>query len=631
MRATPTLAAWLITVLFTGAAGAQNLVDLTGQVRLGDGLSPRGTRIRLEVDLDRNGKFSSFETLTATAGDDGAYTVRYSVDPRDVDLQFISFVTQLLADFQTRGFDALLDGGPLSAVVTFEREGYSTTVRRLATMFERPSLDALLAPLRDVACSAEGCQTADGSIVVSGFRGGTGINRAFAQAYDPSLDTPRFPGSFADSNDNLLISSGFAEIDLRDEAGEQVTSVSDPVAVRFAADRSSWSTLVDLQPGTGRIEVPMYSFNERSAQWDSEADGELQDAQGAAIPEDRLAAIVAGEYDQPVFIAFRTTHFSTWNCDRPVQTRTCVKGRLVETGGTPLPGVAVNVTGVSYTGTNGTVVTGTDGWFATDVMKSEQADEDIDNNGQRGETFTARVTATGAAGVFAGEPFETPTLQRATGRFGTPNCLPQDCDCPTLGDVVARFEAPRLCEVTVSATFSGRHLVGEGGTLVAGDPVAGARVRGELSGELSVPAGACGAEPCGSGRADAEGQATFSVPVLGDAPRIQLHAEHQVTAEGKVQLYSATNIVDGCAAGEDRLAGTVELSLDHSSLSGMADFIAALGAGPRTNGDGERPQDEFGDLRGCGCSTPASSGTPGRFALWVPLGLAALALWRRRR
>ena len=33
------------------------------------------------------------------------------------------------------------------------------------------------------------------------------------------------------------------------------------------------------------------------------------------------------------------------------------------------------------------------GWFATDVMKSEEAGEDVDRNGEEGETFTAQVTA----------------------------------------------------------------------------------------------------------------------------------------------------------------------------------------------------------------------------------------------
>jgi uncharacterized protein (TIGR03382 family) len=641
MRWMTTSAAVAAVITIGGAAGAQALFDVSGQIRLADGLSPRGTRISLQVDLDRDGEFASYETVSATAGGDGTYTVSYELDPLDVDLEFITYVSQVVADYDARGFDSLLDEGPLPGVLTFEREGYSTTVRRFSTNFASPSLDALLAPLQEVQCSASGCQAANGSVMISGFPGGTGIDRGYAQAYDPSLDTPRFPGNFADSDDNLLVSSGFAEIDFRDENGNRVESFSSPLSVRFEAKPDSWSTFVDLEPGTGRIEVPMYSFDDDTAQWVAEQDGELQGRDGTALDEELLPSIVEGDYAGTVFVAFDTAHFSTWNCDRPVQTRTCVKGRIVDESGTPLPGIQVDVQGVSYTGTNGTITTGADGWFATDVMKSEGPDEDVDNNGTVGETFTARVTAGGGAGVFVGAPFDTSTLQRSASGRGVPNCQPSSCDCPTLGDVTTTFEPPRLCEVTVSAEFSGTHIIGDGGPLAAGDAVMDASVRGEITGGVSAPsaatAGICADEQCDSGTSDETGGVTFMVPVIGDAPRIRLQADYETSEDGELHYYSGSATIDGCAPGESSVAEPVALSLDHSSLAGLASFIQALGAGPSPSSTGDDDDDggDYGltdpteDYEGCGCSA-AGRTVPGGF--WATLAAAGmLALGRRRR
>ncbi|HTU60259.1 MAG TPA: hypothetical protein VMF89_17535 [Polyangiales bacterium] len=97
--------------------------------------------------------------------------------------------------------------------------------------------------------------------------------RAFAQAYDPALDGALFPGSFSDSDGNLLISSGFAEINLFDEQDRPVEEVKEPVAVRFVMERESWPTLPDLESDSGRIELPMYAFNRESGEWDREVDG----------------------------------------------------------------------------------------------------------------------------------------------------------------------------------------------------------------------------------------------------------------------------------------------------------------------------------------------------------------------
>ena len=213
-----------------------------------------------------------------------------------------------------------------------------------------------------------------------------------------------------------------------------------------------------------------------------EADGELQFEDGSPVPEESLADIHAGNFDEQIFVAFETDHFSSFNCDAPVQERACVKGRLVGAEGDSLAGIQVSVSGESYTGAAGTVITGADGYFASDVMKSEVPNEDVDRNGKRGEIFTARVTAQSATGTFVGTVFNTPQVRGSVQVNGQPICQPKSCNCMDLGDVVTEFEEPRLCEITVQATFSGKNIVGSDGPLEEGEAVTGAQVRGSVTG-----------------------------------------------------------------------------------------------------------------------------------------------------
>jgi MYXO-CTERM domain-containing protein len=626
-------------LLASSAAQAVPVLELSGRVALGDGEVAEGTTVRLKVDLDRDGDFASFETLSAHADADGSYVLSYDLDPEDVDLEFVLFVAELVAEYEARGFEALLDEGPLPAVVSFEREGYSTVTRKISTLIENPMLDALLAPLKDVHCSNDGCQSSDGGVAVSGFPGGTGIARAYAEVYDPGLDTPRFPGSFSDSGGNLLISSGFMEIDFRDAAGQRVTRVSSPVKVRYEANPNSWATLRDLVPDSDVIEVPMYSFDEDIGEWVAEADGVLQDADGEAIVEGELASINDGSHIDPVFVAFSTSHFSTWNCDRPISTRACVKGRFVDADGNPLPGIAAAVQGVSYSGGTGEMMTGADGWFASDLMRSEAPGEDIDGNGTSGETFSARVTVSSVLGVYEGPAFDSPVVQGSIGGdllgWSPPSCTPADCECLDLGDIVAEFETPRVCRVDVSATFSGWSLTFDA-ELEAGAALAGATVRGEYAGQTGIPISAsaaiCEGETCHAARADAEDNASFVVPVIGDAPEIQVSLEYSLERGDALHYYTGSLTVPGCARDETEVAARVNLEATHVSLKGLGGFIAALGSAAPASTANDPDEPEAADpMRGPGCGCVVAGGNGPTSALYFAAAVVFGLLQRRRR
>jgi MYXO-CTERM domain-containing protein len=612
------------------AAHAESLFSLSGKVALANGALPLGTKVKFQVDLDRNGKLESFETLSANVGADGSYKLKYELSPTSVDFEFIKAATEIVATYKKDGFDGLLKGGPLPVVMSFEREGYTTVVKRLRSMSDIVDLDAVLAPLSAVHCigAEETCVSASGDVRLTGFPGGTGIAKAYASAYDPAADNTRFPGTFSDDQNNLLISSGFAEINLYDAAGKPIHEVSSAVAVRFEAKREQWKTLPDLTPGSGGIELPMYSFDQEKAEWVREGDGELQFADGAPVPEDQLAAIRAGTFDQQVFVAFDTMHFSSFNCDAPITERACVRGRLVDDQtGEPLIGISAEIMGVSYTGSAGGLFTGQDGRFAIDVMKSENPGEDSDRNGTAGETFSAQLSAKSAAGVFLGSAFNTPLV---SGSATLNKCRPSESNCFDLGDVPVAFEAPRLCQVTITATSSGKDvLTGSPSPTVRGTVMVGANIRAALTGSTTLPqsavAAVCEGQTCGAGEAGADGAVTISVPVIGDAAQLRLDADFTLQDGEDVHMYSGTVITAGCAKDQTALAAPVAIELDHASAGDFGAFISSLGEGAlMDDGDGIVKQ-----LTGCGCRVP---GTPSDTRLgWLAIPVVLGLVVRRRR
>jgi MYXO-CTERM domain-containing protein len=625
-------------ILPTSSARAEKLFDFSGKVALLDGQSPGGVTVKVQADLNRNKKLESFETVSARVSADGSYKLSYELDPGDVDFEFIEFAAKLLAAYNDRGFAALLDKGPLPIMVSFQREGYTTIIKRFSTLDDAPSFDVVLARLRDVQCAGSTCLSADGSVEVSGFPGGTGIVRAYAQAFDPGQDTPRFPGNFSDDEGNLLESSGFAEINMYDKDGKEVHELSSPVSVRFEAKSASWPTMPDLRPNSGKIELPMYSFERATGEWVRESDGELQREDGTAVAESELAAIHAGTYTGRLYIAFSTKHFSSFNCDEPIEVRACVKGRLVNAEGQAVVGAQVIVEGVSYTGNDGAFYSDAEGRFAADVFKSEGASEDVDGNGQRGETFQARVTAIGT-GVFTGEAFATASAQGSVRLDGGGSCRPSACSCPDLGDITVDFEDPRSCEVSVAVHFSGKHTVGEGGPLGAGSVVASADVSGQLNGAAvmspAFTADLCAGKKCNGGKVAADGTLTFIVPVIGDAPELNLNADLMVQEGDTLHYYSGSVTVAGCTRAQTKLEAAVDIQTNHAAVTGIGDFIATLGAGP-SNDLLDPINDPIDDLTeatedplGCGCRVPGVAQERSWYA--APLALLGLVLALRRR
>ncbi len=173
---------------------------------------------------------------------------------------------------------------------------------------------------REAVRSGDSATTESGDVELEGLP--EEVDRVFAAAFDPgdqSGDTPgeqAFPGEFAESGAIPLNSSAYVWIEALDADGNPVSNLSEAVRIRARVPRSQWGDLEDITPGTDRIDLPMYFFDEDTQMWEQgDAPGWLEAEDGTVLPEDAQSAILDGSFEQDVFASFTTGHFSWMNVD----------------------------------------------------------------------------------------------------------------------------------------------------------------------------------------------------------------------------------------------------------------------------------------------------------------------------
>ncbi len=210
--------------------------------------------------------------------------------------------------------------------VRYETSGYPVvdTSRWAEVSFAGDlSLDPITVPDpegRETVRSGDTATTADGAVELADLP--EEVDRVFAAAFDPgdqSGDTPgeqAFPGEFAEMGDIPLDSSAYVWIEALDADGNPVDNLSQAVRIRAKVPRTQWGDLEDITPGTDRIDLPMYFFNEDTQMWEQgDEPGWLEAEDGTVLPEDAQSAILDGSYAQDVFASFTTSHFSWMNVD----------------------------------------------------------------------------------------------------------------------------------------------------------------------------------------------------------------------------------------------------------------------------------------------------------------------------
>ncbi len=337
----------------------------------------------------------------------------------------------------------------------------------------------------------------------------------------------------------MLVSSVFATIQAVSQTGALITSFppESPVKLKMEVPPGTWATLKDLHAGTGGIEVPLYSFDEASGEWKRDGEGWLEDHSGDLIPESALASIRGGTYAGRLWAAGHITHLSTWNVDWPIDSHACVSGAVVDLGGQPVSGVLVTARGKSYTGTSEAHVTGADGAFCMDVLRSENPGEDVDGNGTTGETQQIELQVANGLCLYRFGPYPTPVDQ---GECGPGPCLVLP---PLVLDPANCLQAT-ICQVSGQVVYSG---VARNGTpsLNPGDPIPYAFVVGLDAAAMDAWEACAGLGTCMPyGQTDELGNFVITVPVLGDLSLFAQKSDY--SPSGNLVDYFGTTTVSGC-------------------------------------------------------------------------------------
>ncbi len=287
-----------------GASTPRGTMHLSGEVKRQSSSADLpfaldGAGVRATIDRNRDGSISADETYTAQTDPDGAYALDVPVAPGD------------------------------TLVVRFAIDGAAPVVRTLrAAPKGSMILNATLRDLEELQCNGDACSLQRGGATLKGLPPGTSGG---ARVFNPVTETDAFPGNFDKSTGKLLVSGVFATFILADEGGNAVHELASPAEMRLLLPRDTWNIVRDIASGNGRIDVPLYWFDEVKGTWVRDDNpGHLEDAQGNVIAPSSLPAIHDGTFAGAVYAVGKVNHFSTWNIDWPVESFGCVSGRVLD-------------------------------------------------------------------------------------------------------------------------------------------------------------------------------------------------------------------------------------------------------------------------------------------------------------
>ncbi len=180
-------------------------------------------------------------------------------------------------------------------------------------------------------------------------------------SYDPtnSEDAKKFPGSYADSKGNRLVSLGFDFIDIKTDGGQTLgaaikkavakgslkkSAADEPYYVTRWMNKSNCATLKmgdsDNNSSTG-FNIPIYTYSYVSGNWDLLGNGQIVDNSGVAKTYSNANAITQCETNSGDYVKIAVTNKdylnTPWNLDYPILTtapkEVCVQGKLVDQDG----------------------------------------------------------------------------------------------------------------------------------------------------------------------------------------------------------------------------------------------------------------------------------------------------------
>mgnify|MGYP006286482329 CR=1 FL=1 len=346
-----------------------------------------------------------------------------------------------------------------SLVLTVRADNFAEQHRRVRIRtLRRLRVNAQLVSSQMLECRARVCNTEDGSLSVRGIPSNA---IGTARVIDPSVESDAFAGDFNDADGNLLVAGVSAVLQLRNQQGNRIGQLDDPATVEVRFPRGNWSAIRDIEEDNDQIDVPLYLFDEATGEWRRQGRGLLVDGEGEPISESDLDEINDGDFDDAVFVRAQIRRTATFAFAWRVESPGAVRGTLVDADGDPVEGAAVDVAGVTYPGRAPTVLTGEDGTFCVPVLRSEQDDEDLDGDGESGETHRVSVRARFQEQRYGFGDAELPTA-------------PATCQQGALNLEQLRLTEQnrlqvQLCEATVEVVDAEGEPV-EGASVFANDP-----------------------------------------------------------------------------------------------------------------------------------------------------------------
>jgi len=416
-----------------------------GTVLKSDGRSQAGSvkdvTVAISSDRNNNGSIESDETVTTITDSKGGF-----------DKQF-----------------AVIAGHPVT--VDFDLDGYSKTPKVFATVTpgtEVP-INTTLRELEKLTMTGASASSPDNKLQLENLP--ANVKSLTGKVFNPVTETAQFPGEFADSTGNMLISSVFSAVEAKDANGNPVTTLSNNTKIKMQVPMDTWNTMRDLSPGNGQIDVPLYYYDEKTGEWKrSTSDGWLEDEAGNKLAESALSSLTNKSYGGNILAVGNIAHLSYWNIDWPIATHGCVSGRLVDSSGNPVSGAVLTARGTTYTGSSSPQTTTATGRFCVEVMRSEGPAEDLNSNGTVGEETKVALT------VFANGKYYD---------LGTYTVPPTPATCATsgckeLGDIkleAALEVSSQLCTINGKVVYSGTNNSGSVNPgVIAGTAVEGAFV-----------------------------------------------------------------------------------------------------------------------------------------------------------
>lgn len=183
------------------------------------------------------------------------------------------------------------------------------------------------------------------------------------KSFDPNdpLDAQNFPGAYADTDGNNLVSVAFNYANIRTDDGQSLSGIlraraaqvgifstanADPVIINRGIPESSCTTLSrlgDSDAETAGFQIPVYSYDNSRGLWELLGHGTVYSGAGAAINAVDEEECESGSYMLEVAVTSDIFLSEWWNLDYPLvftePVRYCAKITLENEAGASLNGV----------------------------------------------------------------------------------------------------------------------------------------------------------------------------------------------------------------------------------------------------------------------------------------------------